>query len=382
VSARTDNRRRTRLGAITADPYRKLASIALAIGLYYFLDKQITKPLDVTLGLRAVGSAAAAAADVANRQDLLVITSDNVTNLGFVDAADEHPLQHVVIHLVGPKFIVQGFERNQPHFVAGPFQKVDWNRVSSVEFTAADLRPVDQPQDVAKNMDPPQVRIVVEQNNSTDVAVKLDSCELELPRGDEQSIRDRMRPDTARFSRPVVRISGPASSLDRFQRQGGKPLVLTLSIVSGRSLSGKLRLNSDDKLLRADEMPTLVALDLLPSHKEFNVELLIKVDDLSLPEAMQGKYQPREHSKLVTIKAAGELQSQLAGYEDAQEAAAWARQYLRLTVWIERPTDAASYTPTLALAARLEVLGPLAIRLDPSMYGLTDTVTITLERRP
>src|SRR5262249_48843741 len=112
---------------------------------------------------------------------------------------------------------------------------------------------------------------------------------------------------------------------------------------------------------------------------EFSFELPIRVDDLSLPEELRGRYQPTVKTRTVRIKAGGALQSRLIG--QGNQAAAWARDNLRLSVWILPRGDGTQYPDEFAKEAQLGLLPPLRAQVNPLESALAETVSATLRRQ-
>jgi hypothetical protein len=117
----------------------------------------------------------------------------------------------------------------------------------------------------------------------------------------------------------------------------------------------------------------------MPVMQEFAFELPIRIDDLSLPEELRGRYQPTMKMRTVKIKAGGALQSRLIG--QGSQAAAWARDNLRLSVWILPRGDGTQYPDEFAKEAQLELLPTLRDQVNPLEFGLAETVSVTLRRQ-
>ena len=103
MSARRRRKRRGLLGAIIADPYRKLAAIALAIGLWYYLDNQVHEPREVPVTLTAKGVIPPPGGP-RHKLDVQLGTEDY---FGERFLAGDEELSTVVLHLRGPKSTVR-----------------------------------------------------------------------------------------------------------------------------------------------------------------------------------------------------------------------------------------------------------------------------------
>lgn len=379
-----DNRRKhSRWAAVVADPYRKLAAIALAVGLWFYLDTQVSQRIDVDFTLQAVNQAARTAPEPEVGKTLQVNLPLGVVSVrGFVNPATERTLPEVKIWFSGPKYVVESLLGAQMVLSVGPFQDRKWDEIEVLEFSAADIRRTDRLlQSVTLEMDPPRVRINLERNVTKTFTLKADLVELQFRPGDEERLRQRLRMDRTEFTRDVLTVRGPKSRVDGFPERGRSPFrALVEPINSERQVAGAIAINSGDAALVLDAQTT-ITIPLIPRHSEFTVELPIRVDDLSLPERLRGRYRPDEPTKLVKIKASGELESKLLGIGDPEERLRWARQHLRLAVWIPPRDETDSYPEVDVRDARLELLHPMAARLDPINYILDGAVSVILRQQ-
>ncbi|MFN9704387.1 MAG: hypothetical protein ACK595_06135, partial [Planctomycetota bacterium] len=185
------------LGALFADPWRKLAAIALATGLWFFVDSRINQRLQRTLPLAFVSQQQA----VGKPTGVLAVAlpTDRVVGVRFLDG--ERPIDRVEVVLSGPRVRSAALERESFDLQVTRFLALDWRERASAEFTAADLR-LDQVmfKDVAVELRPPGVRVEVTAIAATPVSLSLDSVELV-----EGAFAGRWRRETVVFTpaRPV-----------------------------------------------------------------------------------------------------------------------------------------------------------------------------------
>jgi hypothetical protein len=378
---KTHEKRRARafVGALVADPYRKLAAIVLATGLWFFLNIQITRDLPMPVSLQAIdpGDYRSVGARLA-----VVLPMDRVVGKRFL--AGETMIDQVVITLSGRRYQVDALGAEQLDLRITSFQNLDWTNRDSVEFTAADIqRNLRGLQDVTIHMQPERVRLEVEAID--ELPLSLSNAQVDLVVA-EDALRSRLRLDTAEYSPERVRILGPASSLAPLRNPAVKPLVARLKgsrnqrqVTTAVELSPTAGAN-----LRLAEACT-VTIQVLPVTETFSLELPFRVDDQALDAELQGSYRPVEATKLVNVKAGGELLSTLVAFgeegADKTKLRTWARQHMRLHVFIPPLEQGLSYGPEIVREARLLLLGPLALTVDPTEYGLAEPVSVTLQAK-
>lgn len=378
-------RSRSRWSALVADPYRKLLAIALAIGLWYFLDAQITSTVRVRMQLEVV--------DVASQNRFLpnagsrlqvLLPTDKVTKKRFssLQQTEPVPIEHVDLVVTGPRYLVDKVDKDRLVLSMTAFQSLGWDRLESAEFSVSDIVLAERSlQGTTVVMDPPRVRIDVERIEYRDVALDLDKIEIDI----DPLLRERLRRETVEFSRERVRVLGPASSLKGFP--GDNPPFVARLQGSGneKQLTAALELNAASELRLRMQDPCSLTVRLRPSTRTFALELPFQVDDLALPPDLRGRYRPESPTRKVRIKAAGDLRSRLVTLEedaDPQRLATWAMAHLRLLVFLPPEEDRSTYGQEIVLEARLQLLGPLQSAIDAADYTLADTVTVTLRRTP
>lgn len=379
--SRSDQRRRSMWMAITSDPLRKLAALALGIGMYYVLDNQIHEAWGVQLQLRAIKPGASANPDFTHGNQLLIdLPLERIELRGFVDVATSKPIQGVELTVSGPRYLIENLRRDQLLELPVKLPQVDWEKFAAIEFTAADIqRPLQlAQQNVMLTMDPARVRIDAVPTGSIEYQLGLNLVELQI--GGDNRLRGRLRTDTAEFSRPTVRVLGPSAAL------------ATLSNLTDPLFRADLRARESDRQVSAPVViqsrfadqglsifeSASVTLQLMPVMQEFTFDLQVRIDDLSLPADQRGRYQPDLTTKQVTVKAGGALLSKLIGEGD--RAAAWAKDHLRLSVWIKPREEGSAYPVKFTDQATLEVLGPLRDSISAQEFGLVESVSVTLRR--
>src|SRR5262249_37703276 len=312
-SMRTSKARASIWAAFTADPLRKLAAALLGLGLYYVLDNQIREDWPIDMQLREITPGQNTASNFVHDNQLLIgLPKDRVELRGFVDPLTGNDITKVKVIVSGPRYALESLHRETLELLVN-LPAVDWEHGSSVQFTAADLQRtmvLSQPGGTVA-MEPSRVRFDVIRVASVDRQLHIDLGELQA----DERLRGRLRPDTAEFSRTTVRVVGPKEALQSFPNKTERPFRAELQTHEGDyRVSANVVLQpvySNLGLRLAD--PVAVTMQLMPVMQEFSFELPIRVDDLSLPEELRGRYHPTVKTRTVRIKAGGALQSRLIG---------------------------------------------------------------------
>ncbi len=379
-----EKRRRLGLWAtLFADPYRKLAAAALAIGLWLFLNNQITLTIPRPLRLEAIGPQRVAGTVFSSRL-AVVLPTDQVVGLRFLDGGNE--ISGVTITLSGPRYRVEALKDAPMDLQITTFLTQDWANVKSVDFSTSDItRNLSALEGVHLEMQPSRVTLEVGKLDDRSVPLNLDQVDLL----NDEILTPRLRRDTASFSPDVARLLGPASSLAQFPAKGAKPLQARLRLPRGneRQLTAILELTAPAELgLRLAETPSMT-IQVLPVTQVYELDLPLRVDDLALPPDLRGLYRPVNMVQRVRIRAGGELQSKLVSLSDdkggdRRQLTEWASAYLRLDVWIPPLEPGATYGTELVREARLFLRGPMQASVDRTECELDKPVSILLRRNP
>lgn len=380
---KTNEKRRGRrlLASLVADPYRKLASVALAIGLWFYLHGLVTRDVERVLKLEFAGPQRVAGATFNSRLAVLLPT-DQVVGQRFLDGDRE--VEQVKLSLSGQRYRVDTLVDEALDLQITKFLGTDWTNRSRVEFTAFDIqRNVSALQGVHLEMRPSRIAIEVQRIEEKPLPLTLEQVELIV----DEPLGSRLKPDTVVFSPDTARLLGPASSLAQFPSKGQKPLLARLRTKgpAEKQLTAVLELVAPAELgLHLAETPSLTV-QLLPDTKVFELDLPLRVDDLALPPEQRGLYRPEQPiQRGVRIRAGGELRSKLVSLSDdndKRKLAEWAAAHLRLDVWIPPVEPGASYGPELVREARLFLRGPMQATVDRAECDLDKPVSITLRRQ-
>ncbi|MEY4673751.1 MAG: hypothetical protein RL148_1535 [Planctomycetota bacterium] len=378
-----DTRKRTNLwAALTSDPLRKLAAVLLAVALWFYLDSQVRTSHDFTLPVEVVDVEELRTLPPATGKGRIVVLLPlkSVACRRVANAGNNEPLDAITVTVKGKRHQVQELVRRPLSLQVGPFPESDWRTATGREFSAEELGGDPLFEELDRSMAPGRVRLELEPTDARTMAMSTDLVELQpSEQAQRTDVLKRLRTDNAKFNPDSVRLSGPRSSLEAFPGQGRKPFRAVLDPAPGsRQVTLKLALNSQDPALKLDNQPSLT-IDIAPDLREYSLELPVRVDSLSLPKGLGFHYEPRTETMPVRIRAGGQLQSTLEGLDD-QQRSTWARQHLRLSVWIA-PREDQAYGNEILESARLELLGPLSATLDRSNYSLAESVLVALEKK-
>lgn len=375
--AASSRRPRGWFAALLSDPYRKLAAVALAIGLWFFLDSQITRDLERVLRLEATG--AGLPATTTGSRLAVQLPTDRVVGVRF--RADQQPVEAVQLRLRGPRYRIDALVDETIDLQVTRFLgAIDWANRKQVEFTIADVQRTSKLlQGVQMTLEPVRLILEVEKIDDRALQLGLDLVDLQV----DEDLEPRLRLDTAVFSPEVARLLGPASSLAQFPAKGKKPLRARLRARSNdRVITTSLELDAPKELgLRLAEIPSLT-IQVRPVTKVFELALPVHVDDLALPPELRNLYKPVQPIIRARIRAGGLLQAKLVAMNDDAARAQFALEYLRLGVFVPPPEAGVPHGPEMVRDARLLLRGPLHPQVERSECELDQPVSVTLRRQP
>lgn len=369
---------------LVADPARKAIAVGLAMLLWLLLDARITAKHLVTMRLDVIGQNEPLPPQSGLDELLVSVPTDAVTKTGFVDLGTGEKVEEVHLTFSGSKTEIENL-RGDPLKLLVKLSDVDWDRVDSAPFTVSDIQRAHRSLTDGKvliEMKPPRVAIQVAQVKTT--LLQLGADQVELSYGGDERLRARLREDTFEFTPRSVELFGPARAHEELAaRKGERPFRASLSAASGaRELTAPILLVEPlEKLgLRMREACSL-RVQLRPEMQSYTFELQVLVDDLSLPPGLRNQYRPELPTRTVRIKAGGTLLSRLVGFEPGPRAE-WARNNLRLLVWIQPREDDTPYPDKFPARARLVLADPLRDGDSSADYGLDELVTVELVRNP
>ncbi|HEU4417285.1 MAG TPA: hypothetical protein VFT55_00025 [Planctomycetota bacterium] len=374
---REKRRPRGIFGAIVADPYRKLAALVLASGLWFFINAQITNSLTFRrIPLVAVGSQRVKAERVASLA--VVLPTDLVVLNRFMDA--DRPIDSVDVVLSGPRRRLDQFKDLLLDLEITKYLALeDWETRTSIEITAGDISLDRTMDDLHIDLIPPRIRVEVSKIDKHPLPLSIDVIDVQA-----DQLGTRLRRDTASFQPETAWILGRASAIEKFRQRGGRQLrAIVKSVGSEKQVSTGLEIIGGTELgLRFQDTP-VVTMEVLPQTAVFELELPIWVYDQALGE-LRGQYQPEAPSRIVRVRAGGELRSKLVLLKEDTDKRAlpdWVQANMCLLVYIPRPESGASYGLEIDRQARILLLGSMQASVDRTECMLDESVVIKLLRR-
>lgn len=363
-----------------SDPYRKLIAVGFAVGLWFFLDSQVTATDQMDLGLDSLED---------SREDQWLVTGPSPDRLwvkvpparwtvaGFQNAVTGEEISGVRLDFSGPKHVIERIREEKLLFIAvnpAGNDVADLRQQGGFEFTVDDVRALSDFQAPIQHMSPERVKVVLEYNKEQPVQLSHDLISFDLPdhvsEEDQENYRNRIRLSQADFSDLVVVLYGPEDEISGLLNEP-KLFRVSLSERAPGQVGGNLVLL--EKFRHFSMAPELlnVSLPLELEPTEYTLWVPVSVDDLALPRAAQGRYGPAEPVMQIILLASGDLNDLLiaAGTDAAQQA--WANEHLRLHVPL-----APGFDPNLNFH-NAELLIP-NLPIDPRYYRLQDRVTVTI----
>lgn len=367
---RKEGGRRTPWAALFHDPLRKLAAVVLGIAVYYLLDNQVRDTYQVPMRLMA--DAANEATERGNRL-VIKLPDDRLAVQSFVDSMTGEVIadREVMFAITGPKHKIEQL-RATPLQLPVEVPDVDWEKTHSADFTVRDVRrTVEALNDpgISMVMTPPSIRINVERMDDLPVPMSLGKVDL---RGNHDS--SRLRRETVEFSPDTVHVVGKAEALAHF-RQDPTPFTVDLTPRENALQAVEyveLKPEHAARGLRL-EQPCTMTMQINPKMKPFTFVLPIDVDDLALPPAQRGQFEPEQPTAEVTIAAGGKLLALLVP-KSAADQQQWASEHMRLEIWIEPRENSVTTLP-----ARLKLVG--VDQYSDSEYALVNSKAIVLRKR-
>lgn len=376
-SRREKGAHRTLWSRLWSDPVRKLAAVALAVALWFYLDRKVSLPYPAPMQLGVIATGEKMPQDVGVNQLVVILPPDRVLR-GFQDLTGKS-IDKVTINFRGPKNTIEAL-RSEGLKLGVSLPKVAWDRVESADFTVDDVQRTHRSLDdgsVTMSMDPQRVKIQVV-GISTET-LQLSADQVDLSYGADDRLKARVREETLEFAPKFAHVVGPEQAMQSFlANKAEKPLRAALVARQGeRQLfaSVTLRPELEQSGLRLRE-PCSLTVQLRPVMETFALALPVLVDDLTLPPELRGRYQPDVANAEAKVRVGGALLSKLKTFE-AEPRAQWAKNNMRLMVSIQPRDDDSPYPSEFRAFARLLVLGS---NDSAGEYDLETPVSVNLRR--
>jgi hypothetical protein len=371
------------------DPYRKLAAIVLAIGLWFLINLQIEDSKTLTMRLVVVDQQRTTRPNT--HQVSVELPLGLIVGRKFLDG--DTVIETVKVELSGPRGRIETIDKEPIDLqvrglLTNERTKSDAASQGFVEFTKADIqRTLQLSKDIRIELSPARIRLQVESIKNYPLELSPSVIDLHV---DDPDLAKRLRLDTATFSHQTAVILGPASELEKINRSPGAKLLHAWlkGAASERQITTVVDLAAEHKDLglRLEETPSMT-IPLLPYTEMFELEVPILIDDLALPVALQGKYRPdpEARTKTVRVKAGGRLLAYLTSLRDGpdkNQLRAWALANLRLNLWVAPLEPDAPPPADFLCSAVLTLQGPLRSGVERNECELGQTELFRLRRIP
>lgn len=367
-------RHRSLWSAIVADPYRKLAAIALALGLWYYLDDLRSDVVSQDLALHTVS---VQSAGVGNNTGLYVRLATDEYFGRFSSAENSLPIRDVSIALRGPRERVQAALNSLVLTV--DFTGVDWGNTPSREFSINDCRHNQTGfGDVVMTMIPPSVRLDVERLDRKQVEIRPERVKLTF---EPQELGSRVRLSTIKFSQTRPTITGTASKVQKFLQDVSTQALPTPFKANLVGKPEDLRVTASVELdVPGLQMPELVTLEaeVNPLLKQFELDVPLLQDEFAVPPGVH--YEPlleKNDTVHVKVDAGGEIARLLSNQGSPALLDEFVRNNLRLIVLLQPQNPPEE---SISGKAYLCVVGQLQDRVSPKECVLAESVAITFKR--
>lgn len=365
MTARTDRRGLSLRNLLFSDPYRKLLALALALGLWFYLDEQVSDRLALTLVLDAVPIETATEAAPDELPLPLPLGMFSVEDFRHADTDEVRTT--VTLYFEGPKARIAELQRDH-HFRVKP-RDIDLD-VTSIEFGADDIDEREPYLDMLTGMQPARIKVNLEALTEIEVIPNEDT--IVWPDELYASLGNRLQTKRATLRPPVATIEGPASVINQsrnprflFELTGQEKFLLT----------GTLSLITNEPRIRLIQRP-VVSVPLEPERRTFTIELPVLVDDGKLPAEARATWdwEPAAMTMTATIEAYGDIVSRYLMNAKSREDLA--SNYMRLIVTLE-PDD----RDNEEVAREATLSAHKLVDIDADEYRLKEAIAVTVRRR-
>lgn len=333
-----ERRRRFKPLQVFRDPWRKLASIALATLLWFVLDTQVQ-----TSDEFEVPAIAYPAGQEMPRTNILAVS---LPSADFKQRADgtldsqDRPVEFITIKVRGPTNLIERMGSNYSFMVDGlvPEPLEGRDDLYVITITERDIKHTDRELNgLITSIEPTTVRILLAKTERQTITFSRNNI---LPNEDDPDLAKRVRWDTVSFDPPKASYRAELAEIQRIQRD---PQILRVSLSAGTVTGGKLVIKP---ILRStldfeNNVIPQVTVELEPEWQRKELQNVpIALDLAGLPERDRERYIyeiERDTVPLVSLKASEELHDELLRVPD-EERDDWVRKHARVRVYVDEDT--------------------------------------------
>lgn len=328
-----------------ADPWRKLVSLLLAIGLWFYLDAQVTKEDSLVLPIRPVDFESTGGQAGTPGTLELRISLRTFTIHGFEDEAGKS-IDSVTLDFKGPSHVIRRLA-DDPSFSVTPTEQDLALVDGSWSFDKSRVRAANELlQGHLTAMHPPRVKVLLERNAVREVRLTPDNVTVVPPPVElERDFLARVEVDRARFFPETVILRGTTSALSRISPES--PLFRADLSAFANTTQSEIRvtLRPLDELVRAgirtDPRTIHVTYPVRPQYLRFELQVPVLLSLEGTPFSAE-QWEPPEPQKIV-LWAAGPLEAELSNKTTA-ELREWAKANAVIVARLAEPTELKTQT--------------------------------------
>ncbi len=369
------------VNSIFSDPWRKLASLGLAILLWQFLDNLVTKTAVVTPKLHTTGNTQTVEQ---SRHMYIYVQESKFTLDGFYDAQTDLAVKQVKITLRGATHLVEDFGENRGFSVESAFKRMPEDS-TAFEFELEDVLCSNQRfQGLLFSMEPKSVRVRLDKNEEISIVLGTSTVRF-MPTGKIANFHEVVDLENAKYTTGNILFSGRSTVIRELENMT-TPFVVDFDDISGNisktSARGKVRLapSSKGRFEELHQTPgdISVTVPIRPQFIEFSFkDIPILIDEVALPPNLRGKFSIDMTSGRVEIKAINRLVSEWSGLRDDAAKKQWILDHgVRLLAQI--PAD---FKDKTNIVTRLVIPGNDFVEETDYQVTYTDSVTVTAKKQ-
>lgn len=328
-----------------ADPWRKLVSLLLAVGLWFYLDAQVTKEDSLVLPIRPVDFEATGGQAGTPGTLELRISLRTFTIHGFEDDAG-NSIDSVTLDFKGPSHVIRRLA-DDPSFSVTPTEQ-DLSVIDgSWSFDKSRVRAANELlQGHLTAMHPQRVKVLLERNAVREVRLTSDNVTILPPPVElERDFLARVEIERARFFPETVVLRGTTSALSRVSPES--PLFRADLSAFANTTQAEIRVTLQplDQLvrdgIRTDPRTIHVTYPVRPQYLRFELEVPVLLSLEGTPFTMEQWEAPPPQN--VVLWAAGPLEAELSNKNSA-ELREWAKANAVIVARLAEPGELKTQT--------------------------------------
>lgn len=328
------------------DPWRKLASLMLAILLWWFLDSQITRTKELVCSLEVV--------DAINGRESppgQAVVDVHVPLLEFTPGKFRDPrnrdINSIIVRFSGPSHEIDSINAHEQFYV----RNLPKSKDNFLEFDKSMIQGPREILPLISEMEPSRVRLDLEPNAKKAITLSYEIVGRKLPPGSSgDNLQERLDMTQATFRPSSVVLRGTANSLQRIPQD----ILFEVDLFDrppedfrGTEIRASLSLSPKLTALgvRSEPAAPIITIPLRPEWEQHQFPVAILIDPSLTP------YEPRDFDEVpeqtITLRVSGILAAELHGKDDAA-LHEWGRKNLTMLAKlteVTNPSGEISVTP-------------------------------------